>query len=155
MPYRQTLADTSEMEAMTSGRSEQGCLVNCEESRFTIELSTAATPGFSGLCGGGGGGGGGFFSRVACLFEHLGGPVGRRVCDRMHLFETGAPEDVDHLRKRRRLCSDQFMSVWKACGDKVSGDPHRVSEELIACLKENATVEELIDVKETIGVYGR
>ncbi len=44
--------DTSLQEVLWSTGCPSRCMVNCEETRFTVELSASNTPGFMSFCGG-------------------------------------------------------------------------------------------------------
>ncbi len=135
---------------MTSG-CPTSCLVNCDDSRYSPEISKAFMPGFMALCGDVGG----FHDHVACLFQNIGKCVGSKVCDTLHVYETGLDEDAIHLRKRKTYCTDAVMKIWTACKDKMDEYGYSASKELTACLKENGTLGELIELKEALGLYGK
>ena len=68
---------------MLSGCPSQ-CMVNCKESRFKLELSSASTPGFLSMCGDHDG----FYARMGCHFKFIGEEVGVKVCGNMHLYQV-------------------------------------------------------------------
>lgn len=79
--------------------------------------------------------------------------MGTKVCDTLNLYDTGDDQDEVHLRKRRTYCNTAMEKLWSACKDKATSQGYLPSQNLTDCLKENATMEELLDIKEAFTLY--
>lgn len=126
------------------------CLVNCEETRYTVTLSSAATPGHAAFCGGYPD----FAAQVACYLREPGTCMDAKVCQRLDLFR-GDPADALQLRKMESLCTPDAKEALEACRDRVDMMRTNPSPELIQCLNDTFDLEQLGRIKEDFGAYVR
>ncbi len=69
--------------------------------------------------------------------------------------QNNTPEDALQRRKRGTYCTSTFQKLWDSCSDKIDWSSYAPGQPLKDCLEANATVEELLDFRETMELYGR
>ncbi len=144
------IADTSLDEVLRTTARLSDCMVNCDESRYTVELSTAAAPGFMAVCAKDD-----FHEHIACFFNTIGHCIGTKVCDYLDLYDTGLDKDEMHYRKRKTYCTDAVNKTWAACKDKVDLDSFGATDEMVECVNETNSLAELLAIKDALELYAR
>ena len=76
-----------------------------------------------------------------------------QVCSTLDLFS--AQGDSVYLRKRRELCPPLMRNITTACGGLIEQYIKGNETALVECLRDEASVEERIEIRKLLDTYGR
>ena len=123
-------------------------MVNCDDTKISLEVSSSTLPGFYAFCGDAGD----FDSVLACMFQTIGYKLGSKVCNGLDQFEDG---EKIHFEKRKQLCPEVVKNAWGACNASVTavGMQSSAAKECLDGL--NLAVDDKIQLKNAMSLYAR